>query len=41
LDYVANYVDDPELAAELRSGEYKLKFLKYNWSLNGTPPKGS
>ena len=41
LNYVANYVDDSELASELRSGEYKLKFLKYNWSLNGTPPEGS
>jgi len=41
LNYVADYVEDPELAAELRNGEYKLKFLKYNWNLNGTPPKGS
>ena len=38
LNYVANYVDDPKLAADLRAGDYKLKFMKYNWSLNGTPP---
>ena len=38
--YLAQYVDDPALAEELQNGRYKIKYLKYDWSLNGTPPKG-
>ena len=41
LEYVANYVDDLELAKELRAGGYRIKHLKYDWSLNGIPPKAS
>ncbi len=41
LEYVAKYVDDPKLAEELRAGGYKIKHLKYDWSLNGIPPKAS
>ena len=41
LGYVANYVDDPELAKELRDGGYKIKYLKYDWSLNGVAPETS
>ncbi len=39
LGFVAGYVNDPELAAALASGEYRIEYLKYDWSLNGTPPK--
>ena len=38
LRYVAQYVDDPELAAALERGDYRVKHLRYDWSLNGTPP---
>ena len=38
LRYVAQYVDDPELAAALERGDYRVKHLPYDWSLNGTPP---
>ena len=37
-NYVARYVDDPALAEALRAGEYRVEFLDYDWSLNGTPP---
>lgn len=37
--YLARYVDDPELARELAAEEFKIKFLAYDWSLNGPPPK--
>ena len=35
--YIAQFVDDTALAEELRNEEYKVKFLRYDWSLNGTP----
>ena len=34
--YLAQYVDDAEIAEQLRNEEYKVKYLKYDWSLNGT-----
>lgn len=37
--YVARYVDDPELAKALENERYRIKHLKYDWNLNGTPPK--
>ncbi len=37
LAYVAQYVEDMNLAAELRQGRYSVKYLPYDWSLNGTP----
>lgn len=36
--YIAQYVSDAEVAEDLRAGKYKIKYLKYNWSLNGTAP---
>lgn len=36
--YIAQFVDDTALAEELRNEQYKVKFLHYDWSLNGTPP---
>jgi len=39
LAYVARYVNDPELAKELGRPGYRIEFLEYDWSLNGTPPK--
>ena len=35
--YVAQYVDDPAIAAALRADDYRVRFLKYDWSLNGKP----
>ena len=37
--YLARYVTDAELAQALEAGHYKIKYLTYDWSLNGTPPK--
>lgn len=34
--YVARYLDDPELARALRRGDYEVRWLDYDWSLNGT-----
>lgn len=39
LAYIARYVDDPELAKELAQPGYRIEYLDYDWSLNGTPPK--
>ena len=38
LEYIAQYVKDESIAKELRAGKYKIKYLKYDWSLNGTKP---
>lgn len=37
LKYIARYVDDPLLARELDA--YTVRYLSYDWSLNGTPPR--
>jgi hypothetical protein len=37
--YVARYVDDRELAEEMRQSHYWIEYLEYDWSLNGIPPK--
>ncbi|MDR4493245.1 MAG: DUF547 domain-containing protein [Nitrospirales bacterium] len=37
LEYVARFVSDPDLAAELRHTPYTIEFLPYDWSLNGIP----
>ena len=37
LDYVARYVDDPEIARSLREDDWTVRHLAYDWSLNGTP----
>ncbi len=36
--FVAKYVHDPQVAKELAQDGYKVKYLTYDWSLNGTPP---
>ena len=36
--YVSHYVEDPELAQGLAEEKYQVKFLEYDWSLNGIPP---
>ena len=33
--YLARYIDDAELAAALNNEDYRVRHLKYNWSLNG------
>lgn len=38
LHYVARYVSDPALARELEAGGYTVKYLDYDWRLNGLPP---
>ena len=37
--YVAQYVADPDLAHDLTATLYRVEFLDYDWSLNGTSPK--
>lgn len=41
LKYAAHYVKDPELARELEAGGYIIKYLTYDWSLNGVPSKAN
>jgi len=36
--YVAQYVTDADIAAALRAQEYRIRYLKYDWSLNGIEP---
>jgi len=36
--YVSQFVDDPELAHDLRIADYSIEFLDYDWNLNGMPP---
>ncbi len=38
--YIAPFVDDEEVAAALRDDLFELRYLKYDWSLNGvkSPP---
>jgi len=33
--YIAQYIEDETLAEELRNNDYKIKYMKYNWKLNG------
>ena len=39
LKYIARYVDDPLLARELTLDVYAIRYLPYDWSLNGAPPR--
>jgi hypothetical protein len=39
LKYVRKYVSDQELARDLESSSYTVKFLDYDWGLNGTAPR--
>lgn len=36
--YLARYVADPAIAKALANEQYKLKYLKYDWRLNGIAP---
>lgn len=33
--YIASFVEDEEVASALREGHLELRYLKYDWSLNG------
>ena len=37
--YIAQFVDDPEIANGLKNEEYQIVYLNYDWSLNGHPVK--
>ena len=37
--YVARYAADPEVAKDLAQDGYKLQYIDYDWTLNGTPPR--
>ena len=39
--FVARYVFDPEVRRDLGSDAYKIEWIPYDWSLNGTPPRGA
>jgi len=39
LRYVARYVADEELARDLRAQMYRIEYLDYDWSLNGSAPQ--
>ncbi|MCH2174051.1 DUF547 domain-containing protein [Myxococcota bacterium] len=36
--YLALYVDEPDVADALRKDAFEIRFLPYDWSLNGMPP---
>ena len=38
LNYIAQFVADENLADDLRRTPYTIKFLEYDWKLNGLPP---
>ena len=35
-EYIAPYVADEQVAAELAANNYKIKYMKYDWQLNGS-----
>ncbi len=37
--YIARYVANPEIAKGLTADGYKVEWIDYDWSLNGTPPR--
>lgn len=37
--YVARYVADEELARELATQRYRIEYVDYDWSLNGSAPQ--
>jgi Protein of unknown function, DUF547 len=37
--YISKYVNDPDLAKDMATEGYKIKYLDYSWNLNGTAPK--
>lgn len=38
--YIAQFVNDAELRDVLTKESLKVRYLKYDWNLNGTPPAG-
>jgi len=34
-EYIADYVEDPNIAKDLAANRYTIEFLPYNWQLNG------
>jgi hypothetical protein len=38
--YIARYVANPAVAKGLGADDYKVEWIDYEWSLNGTPPRG-
>ena len=36
--YVSRYVADPDVARALANDGYKVEWIDYDWTLNGTPP---
>ena len=39
--YIAPYITDAEAADAFSKGELKIRFLDFDWGLNGTPPAGT
>ena len=37
-NYLALYVSDERLSTALANNEYQIKYMEYDWSLNGIPP---
>jgi hypothetical protein len=37
--YLAQYVDDRDIATTLRNDEYQIWYFRYDWSLNGSKPR--
>jgi len=37
--YVARYVADPDVARDLANDGYRIEWIDYDWSLNGTAPR--
>lgn len=37
LEFISRYVADEALAADLAAGGYSIKYLEYEWSINGRP----
>jgi hypothetical protein len=37
--FIARYVADPDVARELAADGYRIEWIAYDWSLNGTPPR--
>ena len=36
--YIALYIKDEAVSSALANNEYEIKFMEYDWSLNGIPP---
>lgn len=41
LQYVAQYIADPELARDVSTRAYRIDYLDYDWGLNGVSPTES